>query len=71
VGKQLLLVIITLVLVSAFILGGCAQQATAPTTTKTLDLGGIAMLTGPASQGGLAVKQGWTLIVDKYNAAGD
>jgi len=28
------------------------------------------MLTGAASQGGLSSKQGWQLIIDKYNAAG-
>jgi branched-chain amino acid transport system substrate-binding protein len=38
--------------------------------TKTLTIGGIAFLTGPASQGGLACKQGWELVVDKYNKAG-
>ena len=37
---------------------------------KTLTIGGIAFLTGPASQGGIACKQGWELAVDKYNQAG-
>jgi len=42
----------------------------AASAEKTLTIGGIAFLTGPASAGGIAVKQGWELIVDKYNKAG-
>jgi branched-chain amino acid transport system substrate-binding protein len=37
---------------------------------KTLTIGGVAMLSGPASQGGIACKQGWEMVVDKYNKAG-
>jgi branched-chain amino acid transport system substrate-binding protein len=37
---------------------------------KTLTIGGIAFLTGPAAAGGLACKAGWELAVDKYNKAG-
>ena len=37
---------------------------------KTLVIGGIAFLTGPAAAGGMAAKQGWELAVDKYNKAG-
>ena len=44
--------------------------ATAQAAENTLTIGGIAMLTGPASQGGIACKQGWELVVDKYNKAG-
>lgn len=73
--KKLFSVTVSVALVSALILGGCAAQApapapTTPTATKTLKIGGIVMLTGPASQGGLAAKQGWELVVDKYNDAG-
>ncbi len=55
-----ILLITTLVVLPAF-----AAQA-----QKTLTIGGIAFLTGPASAGGIAVKQGWELAVDKYNKAG-
>lgn len=44
--------------------------ATAQAAENTLTIGGIAMLTGPASQGGITCKQGWELVVDKYNKAG-
>jgi branched-chain amino acid transport system substrate-binding protein len=37
---------------------------------KTVVIGGIAFLTGPAAAGGMAAKQGWELAVDKYNKAG-
>ena len=37
---------------------------------KTLVIGGIAFLTGPAAAGGMAAKAGWELAVDKYNKAG-
>jgi branched-chain amino acid transport system substrate-binding protein len=37
---------------------------------KTLVIGGITFLTGPAAAGGLACKEGWELAVDKYNKAG-
>jgi branched-chain amino acid transport system substrate-binding protein len=37
---------------------------------KTLVIGGIAFLTGPAAAGGMACKAGWELAVDKYNKAG-
>lgn len=37
---------------------------------KTLVIGGIAFLTGPAAAGGMACKAGWELAVAKYNNAG-
>ena len=37
---------------------------------KTLTIGGIAFLTGPAAAGGMACKAGWELAVAKYNKAG-
>jgi branched-chain amino acid transport system substrate-binding protein len=37
---------------------------------KTLVIGGIAFLTGPAAAGGMACKTGWELAVAKYNDAG-
>src|SRR4030042_5869734 len=37
---------------------------------KTLVIGCIAFLTGPAAAGGMACKAGWELAVDKYNKAG-
>jgi branched-chain amino acid transport system substrate-binding protein len=37
---------------------------------KTLTIGGIAFLTGPAAAGGMACKAGWELAVAKYNEAG-
>lgn len=45
-------------------------SAYAKTPSKTLKIGGIVMLTGPASQGGLSCKQAWELVVDKYNSEG-
>ncbi len=38
--------------------------------TKTLTVGGIAFLTGPAAAGGMATKTGWELAVAKINDAG-
>ena len=47
-----------------------ALPAFAASAEKNLTIGGIAFLTGPASAGGIACKQGWELAVDKYNKAG-
>jgi len=68
VKKILLCVLVVLVLVSLPILPGC--QKSTPTATKTLTIGGIAFLTGPAASGGIACKAGWELAADKYNDAG-
>jgi branched-chain amino acid transport system substrate-binding protein len=56
-----ILLITTLVVLPTF-----AVQA----AEKTLVIGGIAFLTGPAAAGGMACKAGWELAVDKYNKAG-
>ena len=63
-GKKLFFV---LVIVGLALLPVCTSVQAAE---KTVTIGGIAFLTGPASQGGIAVKSGWELIVDKYNQAG-
>jgi len=42
----------------------------ATSAEKTLTIGGIAFLTGPAAAGGMACKAGWELAVAKYNNAG-
>ena len=42
----------------------------ATSAEKTLTIGGIAFLTGPAAAGGMACKAGWELAVAKYNKAG-
>jgi branched-chain amino acid transport system substrate-binding protein len=55
-----ILLITTLVALPAF-----AAQA-----QKTLTIGGIAFLTGPAAAGGMACKAGWELAVAKYNNVG-
>jgi branched-chain amino acid transport system substrate-binding protein len=47
-----------------------APISTAAPAAKTLTIGADTFLTGPASQGGLAYKQGWQLVVDKYNKDG-
>jgi ABC-type branched-subunit amino acid transport system substrate-binding protein len=47
-----------------------STETTAAGQTKTLTIGGIAFLTGPAAAGGIACKTGWELAVDKYNDAG-
>jgi branched-chain amino acid transport system substrate-binding protein len=59
-----ILLVITLVAVPSF--AACGT----PTATKTLTIGGIAFLTGPAAAGGMACKTGWELAVAKYNDAG-
>jgi branched-chain amino acid transport system substrate-binding protein len=56
-----------LVMVAFTVLPVCTSVQAAE---KTLTIGGIAFLTGPASQGGIACKQGWEIAVDKYNKAG-
>ena len=53
---------------AGFLVTGCSKMVQA--AQKSLTIGGIAFLTGPASQGGIACKQGWELVVDKYNKAG-
>jgi branched-chain amino acid transport system substrate-binding protein len=42
----------------------------APGETKTLTIGGIAFLTGPAAAGGMACKTGWELAAARINDAG-
>ena len=55
--------IATLVALPAFAAPSLAAE-------KTLVIGGIAFLTGPAAAGGMACKAGWELVVAKYNKAG-
>jgi branched-chain amino acid transport system substrate-binding protein len=59
-------------IVSVVVIAAFAMLLMAPVQAaqKTLTIGGIAFLTGPASQGGIACKAGWELAVDKYNKAG-
>jgi len=47
-----------------------STETTAAGETKTLTIGGIAFLTGPAAAGGMACKTGWELAVAKINDAG-
>jgi branched-chain amino acid transport system substrate-binding protein len=68
--KTLLVKIVMVVLVGALVFAVNAQDTIAAPATKTLKIGGIVMLTGPASQGGLSCKQAWELVVDKYNSEG-
>jgi branched-chain amino acid transport system substrate-binding protein len=68
--KTLFVKMAMVVLVGTLVFAVYAQDTIAASGTKTLKIGGIAMLTGPASQCGLACKQAWQLAVDKYNDAG-
>jgi branched-chain amino acid transport system substrate-binding protein len=58
-----ILLIATLVALPVFAVPSLAAE-------KTLVIGGIIFLTGPAAAGGMQVKMGWELAVDKYNKAG-
>jgi ABC-type branched-subunit amino acid transport system substrate-binding protein len=69
-NKKLLVKIVMAMLVGALVFAVNAQDTIAAPATKTLKIGGIVMLTGPASQGGLSCKQAWELVVDKYNSEG-
>jgi branched-chain amino acid transport system substrate-binding protein len=66
VKKSLLYGLLVLLLITTLVLPGCSSKG----ETKTLTIGGIAFLTGPASAGGMACKAGWELAVAKYNDAG-
>jgi len=66
-GKIVLSGLLILSIVILSVVGGCKSATPAK---KTLTIGGIAFLTGPASQGGIACQRGWQLAVDKYNEAG-
>jgi len=68
VKKALLLILLITVLVALPMVSAC--QTTTTGAQKTLTIGGIAFLTGPASAGGMACKAGWELAVAKYNDAG-
>jgi branched-chain amino acid transport system substrate-binding protein len=57
-----ILLVTTLVALPAFTAPSIAAE-------KTLVIGGIAFLTGPAAAGGMACKAGWELAVAKYNNA--
>jgi branched-chain amino acid transport system substrate-binding protein len=58
-----ILLIVSLVALPVFAAPSLAAE-------KTLVIGGIIFLTGPAAAGGMQVKTGWELAVDKYNKAG-
>jgi len=63
--KRKLFFVVVIAAIAVLPLSASVQAA-----QKSLTIGGIAFLTGPASQGGIACKQGWELVVDKYNKAG-
>ena len=63
---SILLVTIALLLIP--VMTACGAKTTG--ATKTLTIGGIAFLTGPAAAGGMACKAGWELAAAKYNDAG-
>lgn len=56
-----------LVIVALALLPVCTSVQAAQ---KSVTIGGIVFLTGPASQGGIGCKRGWELAVDKYNQKG-
>jgi branched-chain amino acid transport system substrate-binding protein len=64
--KTLLYTLLIVVLLATLVFPACSSKG----ETKTITIGGIAFLTGPAAAGGAAVKAGWELAVAKYNDAG-
>ena len=66
--KTLLSIFFILALVALQVLN--ASEARGAAVQKTITIGGIAFLTGPASAGGIACKAGWELAVARYNDAG-
>jgi len=82
VKKRLFAILLALVLMVSLVsvlAVACEEEGTDTTgegteTTvgeaKTLTIGGIAFLTGPAAAGGMACKTGWELAVAKVNADG-
>jgi branched-chain amino acid transport system substrate-binding protein len=77
--KKLFIILMMVVLVSALVLGGCAQQAPGPTPTpapaptpqaKTLKVGIIYGLTGPGSQHQLMERDVTQLCADWLNEKG-
>ena len=58
-------VLLVIMLITLPILPACQEK-----TEKTITIGGIAFLTGPAAAGGAACKAGWELAVARYNDAG-
>jgi len=67
VKNKLLYGVLVLLLIAALVLPSCTKKEG---EVKTLTIGGIAFLTGPASAGGIACKAGWELAVARYNDAG-
>ncbi len=63
--KRLFFVFMVAALVALPMFAGSSMAA-----EKTLVIGGIGFLTGPAAAGGMAVKAGWELACDHYNKAG-
>jgi branched-chain amino acid transport system substrate-binding protein len=68
VKKTLLYIFLIITLVTLPVFTSCGGKGGGE--QKTLTIGGIAFLTGPASAGGMACKAGWELAVAKYNDAG-
>ena len=63
--KALFFILLSATLVALPIFAAPSQAA-----EKTVVIGAIGFLTGPAAAGGMAAKAGWELAVDKYNKAG-
>jgi branched-chain amino acid transport system substrate-binding protein len=68
--SKTLLAKISMVVVSTLVFAVYANDTTPASGAKICKIGAVLMLTGPASQGGLACKQGYQLVVDKYNSEG-
>jgi len=69
VKKILITGLLAVILVVLPILSACGGSSTSG-AQKTLTIGAIGFLTGPASQGGIAFQQGCEMAVAKYNDAG-
>jgi branched-chain amino acid transport system substrate-binding protein len=63
--KKTALFVIAMIALIALPLCASVQAA-----EKTLTIGGIIFLSGPASPGGIATSRGWQIAVDKFNNAG-
>jgi branched-chain amino acid transport system substrate-binding protein len=72
--KKVLLIVSIVLLVSAFVLGGCNGTTSTPSETaappKHLKVGAVMPISGPISTVGMAFVRGYELYFDKVNAAG-